>query len=197
MGEIFQTSSTEIKPQPSVFRVGKQKKNYELDGCEGGVLASDPAPCRLMLSREQGKQNLWGNTDGHWTKWVSSSRSWHRVHLSVAVVVWKAAAPAPLPPVDAGPEDPVTVPVAPAAMPPPVPAFSAAAVAARSLPAPLPTDVGAPPSVGGVGAPPSCEPELPCRPPLLPLVPAPPLPDERRLGMDAGIGFHEKDNYTN
>ena len=38
-------------------------------------------PWRLMLSREQGKQNLWCPLEGHWTKWVSSSLSWHRVHL--------------------------------------------------------------------------------------------------------------------
>lgn len=32
-----------------------------------------------MLSREHGKQNLCDGTDGHWTKCVSSRRSWHRV----------------------------------------------------------------------------------------------------------------------
>lgn len=36
-----------------------------------------------MLSRLQGKQNLWWLTDGHCTKCVSSSRSWHSVHLRV------------------------------------------------------------------------------------------------------------------
>jgi len=30
---------------------------------------------------EQGKQNLWLGTDGHCTKCVSSSLSWHNVHL--------------------------------------------------------------------------------------------------------------------
>lgn len=39
--------------------------------------------CRLILSRLHGKQNLWWFTDGHWTKWVSSSRSWHNVHFNV------------------------------------------------------------------------------------------------------------------
>lgn len=39
--------------------------------------------CRLMLSRLHGKQNLWWLTDGHWTKCVSSRRSWHIVHFSV------------------------------------------------------------------------------------------------------------------
>lgn len=39
--------------------------------------------CRLILSRLHGKQNLWWFTDGHCTKWVSSSRSWHNVHFSV------------------------------------------------------------------------------------------------------------------
>ena len=37
-----------------------------------------------MLSRLQGKQNLWWPFDGHCTKWVSSSRSWQRVHFSSA-----------------------------------------------------------------------------------------------------------------
>lgn len=39
--------------------------------------------CRLMLSRLHGKQNLWWLTDGHWTKCVSSRRSWHSVHFNV------------------------------------------------------------------------------------------------------------------
>lgn len=47
-----------------------------------GQYTSPVAPCCLMLSREQGKQNLWEGTEGHWTKWVSSSRSWHRVQHS-------------------------------------------------------------------------------------------------------------------
>lgn len=38
--------------------------------------------CLLMLSRLHGKQNLWWATDGHWTKWVSSSRSWQIVPRS-------------------------------------------------------------------------------------------------------------------
>lgn len=33
----------------------------------------------MMLSLEQGKQNLWLGTEGHWTKWVSSRRSWQIV----------------------------------------------------------------------------------------------------------------------
>ena len=44
-----------------------------------GQYTSPVAPCALMLSREQGKQNLWLGTDGHWTKWVSSKRSWQMV----------------------------------------------------------------------------------------------------------------------
>lgn len=40
--------------------------------------------CCLMDEREQGKQNLWEATEGHWTKCVSSSLSWHRVHFSGA-----------------------------------------------------------------------------------------------------------------
>lgn len=36
-----------------------------------------------MLLRLQGKQNLWWLTEGHWTKCVSSSRSWHNVHFNV------------------------------------------------------------------------------------------------------------------
>lgn len=55
---------------------------------------SEPAPCRLILSLEHGKQNLWWGTDGHWTKCVSSKRSWHNVHLSVAVLAAAAAAAA-------------------------------------------------------------------------------------------------------
>lgn len=38
--------------------------------------------CRLMLSRLHGKQNLWWATEGHWTKWVSSNRSWQIVPAS-------------------------------------------------------------------------------------------------------------------
>lgn len=57
------------------------------------TFTSDPAPCRLMLSRLHGKQNLWWGTDGHCTKWVSSSRSWHRVHLRVAAVGAAGATP--------------------------------------------------------------------------------------------------------
>lgn len=57
------------------------------------IFTSDPAPCRLMLSRLHGKQNLWWGTDGHCTKWVSSSRSWHRVHLRVAAVGAAGATP--------------------------------------------------------------------------------------------------------
>lgn len=45
-----------------------------------------------MLSREHGKQNLCSCTEGHCTKCVSSSRSWHRVHLRVAAAAAGAAA---------------------------------------------------------------------------------------------------------
>lgn len=54
-----------------------------------------------MLSRLQGKQNLWWLTDGHCTKCVSSSRSWHNVHLSVAFCAAAAAFDADAPPVAA------------------------------------------------------------------------------------------------
>lgn len=56
------------------------------------------APWDLMLSLEQGKQNLWLGTDGHWTKWVSSSRSLQSVHLRGGAV----AEPSPplLPPLE-------------------------------------------------------------------------------------------------
>lgn len=60
-------------------------------------LTSEPAPCLFILSRLQVKQNLWCGTLGHWTKWVSSRRSWHRVHLSIgadtcsAPVTWATA----------------------------------------------------------------------------------------------------------
>lgn len=54
------------------------------------------APCDLMLSREHGKQNLWFGTEGHCTKWVSSSRSLQRVHFKGGAV----AAPSPPPPLE-------------------------------------------------------------------------------------------------
>lgn len=44
-----------------------------------GQYTSPVAPCALMLSLEQGKQNLWLGTDGHCTKCVSSKRSWQMV----------------------------------------------------------------------------------------------------------------------
>ncbi len=44
-----------------------------------GQYTSPVAPCCLMLSREQGKQNLWDATEGHCTKCVSSSLSWQSV----------------------------------------------------------------------------------------------------------------------
>lgn len=47
-----------------------------------------------MLSRLQGKQNLWMFTEGHCTKCVSSSLSWHSVHFSVAFCAAAAAAAA-------------------------------------------------------------------------------------------------------
>ena len=49
-----------------------------------GQYTSAPAPCLLMESLEQGKQNLWSAMDGHCTKWVSSSRSWHSVHFGTS-----------------------------------------------------------------------------------------------------------------
>lgn len=45
-----------------------------------------------MLSRLQGKQNLWCGTLGHWTKCVSSRRSWQRVHLRVGAATGSAPA---------------------------------------------------------------------------------------------------------
>ncbi len=47
-----------------------------------GQYTSPVAPCCLMLSREQGKQNLWDATEGHCTKCVSSSLSWQSVQHS-------------------------------------------------------------------------------------------------------------------
>ncbi len=47
-----------------------------------GQYTSPVAPCCLMLSREQGKQNLWDATEGHCTKCVSSSLSWQIVQHS-------------------------------------------------------------------------------------------------------------------
>lgn len=63
-----------------------------------GQYTSPVAPCCLMLSHEQGKQNLWEGTDGHWTKCVSSSRSWHRVQhngTEESGAFWPSALPAP------------------------------------------------------------------------------------------------------
>jgi hypothetical protein len=81
------------------------------------LLTSDPAPCLLILSLEHGKQNLWWGTEGHWTKCVSSSRSWHSVHLSVVVLGTAPGAPVLAPP-------PGLAPVSPA-LPVGVPAPSA------------------------------------------------------------------------
>ena len=53
-----------------------------------GQYTSLPPPCRLMLSLEQGKQNLCSDTDGHCTKCVSSSRSLHKVHLRLSMEGW-------------------------------------------------------------------------------------------------------------
>ncbi|KYO34842.1 hypothetical protein Y1Q_0023299 [Alligator mississippiensis] len=50
-----------------------------------GQYTSPAAPCALMKSREQGKQNLWPGTEGHCTKWVSSRRSWQMVQHSGAL----------------------------------------------------------------------------------------------------------------
>ena len=44
-----------------------------------GQYTSPEAPWALMLSLEQGKQNLWLGTEGHCTKCVSSNRSWQIV----------------------------------------------------------------------------------------------------------------------
>lgn len=44
-----------------------------------GQYTSPVAPWALILSLEQGKQNLWLGTEGHWTKCVSSKRSWQMV----------------------------------------------------------------------------------------------------------------------
>lgn len=51
------------------------------------------APWLLILSLEQGKQNLWLGTEGHWTKWVSSSLSLQIVHFRGGA---DAATPSPL-----------------------------------------------------------------------------------------------------
>lgn len=48
-----------------------------------------------MLSPLQGKQNLWWLTDGHCTKCVSSSLSWHNVHFKIVAVVVDPVPPAP------------------------------------------------------------------------------------------------------
>jgi len=88
------------------------KAQGTLESCSGhfsplGQYTSEQTPCRLMLSREQGKQNLWCPLDGHCTKWVSSRRSWQSVHLSsalgtgsvtVEVAMPCSEAPPPLPP---------------------------------------------------------------------------------------------------
>lgn len=68
-----------------------------------------------MLSRLQGKQNLWWFTEGHCTKCVSSSRSWQIVHFSVGfggVGLPPLAAPVEVPVAAAGPLPPL-VPFAP------------------------------------------------------------------------------------
>lgn len=59
-------------------------------------LTSVPAPCRLIESLEQGKQNLWCRTEGHCTKWVSSRRSVQMVHLRL-LLGCEPSLPAPLP----------------------------------------------------------------------------------------------------
>lgn len=59
-----------------------------------GQYTSPAGPWALMNSREQGKQNLCPGTEGHCTKWVSSSLSLHRVQHKGAPGV----APVPLPP---------------------------------------------------------------------------------------------------
>lgn len=61
-----------------------------------GQYTSVPAPCRLMESLEQGKQNLWCRTEGHCTKWVSSRRSVQMVHLRL-LLGCEPSLPAPLP----------------------------------------------------------------------------------------------------
>lgn len=51
-----------------------------------GQYTSLPAPWSLILSREQGKQNLCSGTDGHWTKCVSSRRWLQIVHFRDSVL---------------------------------------------------------------------------------------------------------------
>lgn len=62
---------------------------------------------RLMLSPLHGKQNLWWLTDGHCTKCVSSSLSWHNVHFRIVagVVEPLPLAPALLPVPDVGTDE--------------------------------------------------------------------------------------------
>lgn len=55
---------------------------YESIAMTSWTLQRPSLTCRLMLSRLHGKQNLWWATDGHWTKWVSSNRSWQIVPAS-------------------------------------------------------------------------------------------------------------------
>ena len=141
------------------------KGNVEEEKAEA-ELTSDPAPWRLMLSLEQGKQNLWCEMEGHWTKWVSSSRSWQIVHFNVAV--WNPPA-LPLPLVDD---------VVDAVLPLP-PSDGCTWPMAELTPAPPPVEVAEDvltPS-GGVAAFNSAELALPWRP----LFMLTPFPDDRRL----------------
>lgn len=70
-------------------------KKKILNGVKKGyTLTSDPC-CRLIESREQGKQNLWCGWEGHCTKCVSSSRSWQSVHFSSGVAAAPASPPSP------------------------------------------------------------------------------------------------------
>ena len=125
--------------------------------CIAIIITSDPAPWRLMLSLEHGKQNLWWGTDGHWTKCVSSNLSWQSVHLRVVLV--GAAVPDPgdvLVPLEAG------FGAGPAGLPGP---WATDSGVPFGVPGPSPTPCGASLEVTVV--------ELTCR-----------LPDDRRPLVD-------------
>lgn len=141
---------SDSKPEERQVFLKKKKQTQTLSNVGGGRLTSAPAPCRLMLSLEHGKQNLWVGTDGHWTKCVSSNRSWHSVHFSVAVLAAAAAAAAAADALvsgtcgNVGAEASMGVPGATPSGPPPLTgtdAFSA-------LPAPVPFAAGPPTPLG-------------------------------------------------
>lgn len=133
--------------------------------CDGRT--SEPAPCRLMLSLEHGKQNLWCGTDGHWTKCVSSNRSWHSVHLSVVVLGVAADAGALVNGIVGATSGTVGAPVSTGVPPPPPdapsgPAANADAFSAVPLAVPLPVVPAAAPPL----APFTPAPAAPAAPPL-------------------------------